>query len=174
MKRIRDLRQGFIDNYDYIVKMVKFKAKKFDLDYDDTLNVVLGKICKDDYKVIRSFRGASKFTTFLTVVINNIIYRHAKKRKIIPDIPTQINETPLDFLLNQQKLENQDLFSKNLNVLLDELHYKEKLVVKMTYFKGLKISQTSKILGISRYQVQKHLNSGLQVIRKKIEEITKN
>jgi RNA polymerase sigma factor (sigma-70 family) len=167
-------KQKLIEHYPYIMKIVQFKANQYDLDYDGILNFVLEKLCNDDYKIIRSFRGESKFTTFLTIVVNHMIFRYAGKKRYLPEVPIIISETPLDFLIKQQQMECEEYFLRSLPVLLDELDYKEKIIIKMKYFKGLKISKISRILGLTRYEIQKKLDSGLDFFKKKIKEICKN
>jgi RNA polymerase sigma factor (sigma-70 family) len=166
-------KEKLLENYPYIMKIVRFKTDQYDLDYDSTLNFILDKLSADDYKIIRSFRGKSKFTTFLTIVVNNMIFRYAGKNRNLPEMPTIISETPLDFLIRQQQMECKELFLKNLPGLLDELNYKEKVILKMRYFKDIKISRISRILGLTRYETQKKLDSGLNFLRKKIKEICK-
>lgn len=164
-------KQRLIEHYPYIMKIVQFKANQYDLDYDGTLNFVLEKLCNDDYKIIRSFRGESKLTTFLTIVVNHMIFRYAGKKRSLPEVSIIISETPLDFLIKQQQLECEELFLRNLPELLDRLDYKEKIVIKMKYFKGLKISEISRILELTRYEIQKKLDAGLDFFKKKIKEI---
>ncbi len=166
-------KQKLVEHYPYIMKIVQFKANQYDLDYDGILNFVLEKLCNDDYKIIRSFRGESKFTTFLTIVVNHMIFRYAGKKRYLPEMPIILSETPLDFLIKQQQLECEELFLRNLPELLDELDYKEKIIIKMKYFKGLKISQISRILGLTRYEIEKKLDAGLDFFKKKIKEICK-
>ena len=167
-------KKEFLKHYSYIIKIIKFKTNQYDLDYDDTLNFVLEKLCDNDFKIIRSFRGESKFTTFLTIVVNNMIYRFARKKKYQPETPANITETPFDFLIRQQNLKYQELLSKNLNLLLNELDYKEKLVLEMKYFKGLNINQISKVLGSNRYETKKKLDSGLELLKDKIKKMCEN
>jgi len=167
-------KQRLIEQYPYIMKIVQLKAYQYDLDYDGILNFVLEKLCNDDYKIIRSFRGESKFTTFLTIVVNHMIFRYAGKKRYLPEGPIIISETPLDFLIKQQQLECEELFLKKLPELLDELDYKEKIVIKMKYFKGLKISNIARILALTRYEIEKKLDAGLDFFKEKIKEICRN
>lgn len=168
-----DAKQELFKHYEYITKIIRLKTRHYDLDYDDTLNFVLKKLCDNDYKVIRSFRGESKFTTFLTVVVTHMIFRFAGGRKRPIEIHDTTGETPLDLLIGQLQLQRRELFTENLNQWLGELDYREKLVLEMKYFKGININQISKILGLTRYETQKKLNAGLDFLRDKIKEICK-
>lgn len=47
-------------------------------------------------------------------------------------------------------MECKELFLKSLPGLLDELNYKEKVILKMRYFKDIKISRISRMLGLTR------------------------
>lgn len=168
-----DSKEKLFEHYQYIVKIVQYKTNQYNLDYDGTLNFVLEKLCKDDYKIIRSFRGKSKFTTFLTVVVNHMIFRYAGKKQALPDLPVINSDTPLKILIKQQQLECEELFLRNLPGFLDELDYEAKLVLKMKYFKDLKISKISRILGLSRYEIQKKMVTAQDFLKKKINEICK-
>lgn len=161
------------EHYDYILKIVQIKTAQYGLDYDDCLNFVLNEISKDNHKRIKAFRGESKFTTFITVVINRLIISYARKIKKLPEMPAVIAETPMDILIEQQQKECKELFMKKLPELLDQLDFKERLVLKMRFFKDLKISQISDDLSLTRYEITKLLNSGLEFLRNRIIEICK-
>lgn len=161
------------EHYEYILKIVKYKTAQYGLDYDDCLNFVLDEISKDKHKKLRAFRGESKFTTFITVVVNRLIFSFARKNRKLPEMPVIIAETPLDILIEEQQKECKELFMKNLPELLNQLGIKERLVVKMKYFKGFNISQISNELKITRHEIEKMLNSSLEFFREKIKEICK-
>jgi RNA polymerase sigma factor (sigma-70 family) len=161
-------------HYPYIIKIVKYKTKQYNLDYDSTLNLVLEKLCDNDYKIIRAFRGESKFSTFITIVVNHMIFRFAKKKEALFEMPTIISETPLDLLIKQQKAKDEELFLNNLHQLFEHMDYEEKLILKMRFFKDLKISQISQITGLTRYQIQKKLDSGFEYLKGKIKNLKKN
>ncbi|MCK4944320.1 MAG: sigma-70 family RNA polymerase sigma factor [Candidatus Aminicenantes bacterium] len=168
-----DVEKDLFEHYDYIIKIIQRKTRQYDLDYDDTLNFVLDKISSENYKKIRSFRGESTFITYITVVVNRLIISFARKNKKIPEMPAIEIPTPLDILIQQQRIECKELFIKKLPELLNELSYKERLVLKMRFFKDLRISQIANDLRMTRYEINKLLNSGLDFLRNKIREICK-
>lgn len=166
-----EAKQNFFCHYAAILRMVQFNTQRYDLDYDDTLNFVLEKLCKNDYKAIRSFRGESKFTTFLTVIVNHSIYRFAGKKKHLIEPPENSIQSPLDSIFKQQNLRYQEIFNENLKSMLNDLDYKEKLVLKMKYYKNMKISQIAKLLGLNRYKTQKILNTAVENLKNKSKEM---
>jgi RNA polymerase sigma factor (sigma-70 family) len=168
-----DAKQELFKHYGYVTKIVRFKTNLYDLDYDDTLNFVFEKLCENDFKVIRSFQGESKFSTFLTVVVNHMIFRSARGKKHLTEVPDIAGETPLDLLIGQLQIQRLELFAENLNQWLGELDYQEKLVLEMKFFKGININQISKILGLTRYKTQKKMDAGLDFLRDKLREIRK-
>jgi RNA polymerase sigma factor (sigma-70 family) len=168
-----DVEKDLFEHYDYIIKIIKRKSRQYDLDYDDTLNFVLDKISQDNYKKIRVFRGESTFITYITVVVNRLIISYARKSKKLPEMPAIVTETPLDILIEKQQVECKELFIKKLPELFDELSYMERLVLKMKYFKDLKTSQIANDLKMTRYEINKLLNSGLDFLKEKIKEICK-
>jgi len=161
-------------HYPYIIKIVQHKTKQYELDYDTTLNLVLEKLCNDDYKIIRSFRGESKFSTFLTVVVNHMIFRIAKQKGNLPEMPMVISETPFDFLIKQHQHEVEEIFLNNLTLLFEDLDELQKLILRMKFFKDMKISRISKLLGLTRYEIHKNLSLGLEIIKEKFKELLKN
>lgn len=164
-------KQELFKHYDYVVRIVRYKTDLYGLDYDDTLNFVLEKLCDNDYKVLRSFRGESKFTTFLTVVVNHMIFRFARGKKRVVEIPDITDETPLDLLIAQLRVKRRELFTENLKQWLGELDTQEKLILEMKFFKGITLNRISKMLGLSRYEAQKKMNAGLDFLRDKLSEI---
>jgi RNA polymerase sigma factor for flagellar operon FliA len=65
----------FLDQLPYIEKVVAYLARRHALnafDEDDFGSWVKLKLLRDDYAVLRKFRGRSKITTFLTTVVNNL------------------------------------------------------------------------------------------------------
>jgi RNA polymerase sigma factor (sigma-70 family) len=168
-----DAEKILFEHYNYIQKIVQIKSNQYGLDYDDCLNFVLDKINQDDYKKIRAFKGESKFTTYITVVVNRLIISFARQKKKLPEIPEMIEQTPLDILIDKQKKEYQELFKKNLPELLNQLGVQERMVIKMKYFKDFNISQISQNLKITRYEIEKTLSSSLEFLKEKIKEICK-
>lgn len=166
-----DAEKILFEHYNYIQKIVQIKSNQYGLDYDDCLNFVLDKISQDDHKKIRAFKGESKFTTYITVVVNRLIISFARQKKKLPKIPEMIEQTPLDILIDKQKKEHQELFKKNLPELLNQLGVQERMVIKMKYFKNFNISQISQNLKITRYEIEKMLSSSLEFLREKMKEI---
>lgn len=172
-RKTMDAEKTFFENYSYVLKIVRNKTSQYGLDYDECFNFVLNEISRDNHKKIKAYRGECKFSTFITVVVNRLIISFARKNKILPEMPTIIAETPLDILIEQQQKECKELFTKNLPGLLKELSFKERLVLKMRYFKDFTISQISNELSITRYEINKMLNSSIVFLREKIKEICK-
>lgn len=166
-----DAKQILFEHYDYINKIVSIKSSQYDLDYDECLNYVLNEISRDDQKKIRAFKGKSKFTTFITVVVNRLVISFARKQKKLPDLPLFTPETPLDILLNRQQKESGELFAKHLPGWLAELEPTARLIVQMKYFKNLSISRISAQLGMNRYEINKKLDSILDHFRNKAEKL---
>lgn len=168
-----DAPQEIFKHYDYIVRIIRIKAAQYGLDYDDCLNFVLHEISKEDHRKIRAFRGESQFSTFITVVVNRLIISYARKLRQVPESSAIISETPLDILIEQQEKQLKAKIFKKLPELLDELGMKERLILKMCYFKGIKISQISRELSLTRYEIKNFLDSGLDYLRNRIREISK-
>jgi len=165
------IEKDLFEHYDYINKIIYNKTRRYDLDYDATLNFILDKISSNDYNIIRSFRGESSFVTYLTVVVNRLVISFARMQKKYPEMPVIVTETPLDILIQKQQDECRERIIKKLPELLGELGYQEKLVLKMKYFKNLRTSQIARELKMTRYETNKCENTVLDFLRKKIREI---
>jgi len=170
---VKEIKKEFFENYKYIEKIVSIKTSKYDLDYDDTLNYVLEKISENDYKKISGFRGESKFSTFITVVVNRLIYSFGRKKREVPEMPTFTEETPLDILLKQQELICKEKVLKKMSDLLLMLKTNERIVLKMRYLKDLKLSEISRSLNITRYEIKNLLKVSIDFFQRKIKEICK-
>jgi len=161
----------FFKHYSYVLKIIRFKAIRYGLDSDECINFVINKISQDNFNKIRAFKGTSKFTTYLTVVINRLIISYARKNKKIPAMPPIITKTPLDILIEQQQNEYTELIKANLPKLLHKLSSQERQVLKMKYFRELNINRIAEELQISRYKVNIILDSSLEYLRNKIKDI---
>ena len=168
-----DAKQVLFEHYEYVARIIRLKALQYGLDYDAALNFVLEKLCDNDYKVIRSFRGDSKFTTFLTVVVTHMVYRFAGGKKRVIEAAGSTGDTPLDLLIAKLQVQRRELFEENLTQWLEELDHQEKLILEMRFFKGISMNQISRLLGLTRYETQKKMKAGLDFLRERITEICK-
>jgi RNA polymerase sigma factor (sigma-70 family) len=100
-----------------------------------------------------------------------MIIRFAKKNKKIQEMPAIISETPLDVLINRQQLKYKEILLKNLPKWLNELDPREKIIVKMKYFEGHKIIQISRLLNLTKYEINKSLTSAIIFFKAKVREL---
>jgi DNA-directed RNA polymerase specialized sigma subunit len=86
-------------------------------------------------------------------------------------MPAMVTETPLDVLIQKQRDDCRERYIKKLPELIGELGSREKLILKMKFFKGFRTSQIARELKISRYEINKCEHALLDFFRKKIREI---
>jgi RNA polymerase sigma factor (sigma-70 family) len=169
-KLAMDAEQRIFEHYRTILKIVQVKSAQYGLDYDGCLNFVLNELRKNDHQKISAFRGESRFTTYLTVVVHRLIFTFARKNKKLPEIPDEMTETPLDILIEKQEKALTESVLREIPRLLDELGFMEKLILKMRFYKGFNISRISRELSMTRYEVKNTMESGLDLLREKVNQ----
>jgi RNA polymerase sigma factor (sigma-70 family) len=163
--------------YGYIVSVVEYHAKRFDLDHDDALNFVLDKLAANDYKKIRAYRGESSFKTFITTVVARLIYTYGRKvgsrekkvGELSHDVPDPNVRNPLEFLIEVEGERFKEKALQCLPGILKNLTKQEQRIIRMKYEWELKISTVSKTLGISRYRVERILEGAEFKIKQRLE-----
>lgn len=71
-----------------VLKAVNIAARRFDAteaDVEDAVGDVFVELLKDDAKALRSWRGESAFTTWLTVVARRVAIREFARRRPAPE-----------------------------------------------------------------------------------------
>jgi RNA polymerase sigma factor (sigma-70 family) len=166
-----------LEYYRYIVSIVEYHAKRFDLDRDDALNFVLEKLAGNNSKKIRDFKGKSSFKTFITTVVARLIYTYGRKvgsrgkkvGELSNDVPDPNTRNPLEFLIEIEDAWYKEKALQYLPGILKSLTKQEQRIIRMKHEWELKISTVSKIHGISRYRVERILGEAEFKIKQQLE-----
>lgn len=187
----------FWKHYRHIHSLVKQKSNRYDLDFDDVLNFVLGELIKNDFGKIRAYEGRKecKFKSFVTTVVTNLIYsflrkkisREKKLKEVEPGVFDQgksvenCSQTIFDQEIKEPlkiwlETEDSELIEEaliHLPKVLKNLGKEERLAIKMMYYKGLKISTIARELKLSRHRVKRILENAIYKIKGQLDEILK-
>lgn len=117
-------------------------------DRDDLVGDVLLNLLKDDFAVLRHFRGQSSLATYLTVVARRIVVRRLLHQKPVsrladaglrrPVPPAHASSDPDERVANRDEVER----------LLEGLHENEARVVRMYHLDGMSYHEISAATGV--------------------------
>lgn len=134
-------------------------------DREDLAADVFLTLVKDDFAVLRHFRGESSLATYLTVVTRRIVVHQLLKK----NSPARLNETPpplphhLDGHADAiERLQNREEVQR----LLDELDGSEAEVVRMYHLDGKSYQEISSLVGIPENSVGPTLSRARQKMRR--------
>ena len=119
------------------------------------------------YSKLRSFRHGSKLSTWMyRVVMNASIDSLRKRNKVIP-LEEAITKDEAASTAAVDNIQRKDIQERIQNVLAD-LPLRQKNVIILKHFEGLKISQISQVLGCSQSSVKTHLVRAISSLRRKL------
>ena len=132
-------------------------------DAKDICQEVLLKI----YKQLKSFRGASKVSTWIyRITVNSSIdfLRRRKKNVSLEEAITK-SDNSADKML--EHIENKDIHQR-VKESLKKLPLRQKNVIILKHYEGLKIKEISKVLGCSESSVKTHLTRAVKNLKKEM------
>ncbi|MCQ9205450.1 MAG: sigma-70 family RNA polymerase sigma factor [Omnitrophica bacterium] len=132
-------------------------------DAKDTCQDVLLKL----YRRLKSFRGASRISTWIYRVTINTCIDSLRKKKTTVSLDEAITKDEKSDILVTERVErkdNQIIIRKALEM----LSLRQKNVIILKHFEGLKIHQISEILGCSQSSIKTHLVRALDNLRKEL------
>jgi RNA polymerase sigma factor (sigma-70 family) len=179
--------QTFVIKYsNYIYKAI---VKYID-DYDEKMNVyleVLEKLKKNQFEKLKNFRFRSRLSTWLTVVTRNITIDYLRstygrdfRLKQITTLSYDTHQHIMNKLSDQKNPETEMIQKKSelsraeflgqLEKIIRDLDPKESLLIKLVYFKGIKIKDAGDMLNIP--SVYKSLSRIIKKIRNRVQHTT--
>jgi len=118
-------------------------------DREDLAAEVFLNIVKDDFALLRRFRGDSSLATYLTVVSRRIIVRELLKRKVTAPL-TAAGGAPADDSADaEQRITNRD----EVEQLMQQLDGAEAEVVRMYHLEGKSYREISQTVGMAENTV---------------------
>ncbi len=119
-------------------------------DRDDLCAEVFLNIVKDDFAVLRRFRGQSSLATYLTVIARRTAVRALLQRKDVAQLAGAATQYVADFRgVHEERIEDQDEVER----LLSELQGTEATVVRMFHLEGKSYQEIGDAVGLAENSV---------------------
>ncbi len=126
---------------------------------------IFQEVCLKIFKGLNSFRGKSKFTTWVYRITVNTSIDFLRKRKTSLELKEQCIKDTGDFLDEIDKKEKMAVLKKAV----DRLSDKQKKVFILRHFHNFTIKKISRILGCSQSSVKTHLIRAIENLKKVVK-----
>lgn len=147
--------QNFVDRYmGLVVHVINHTAqcRSYRLtaeDRDDLAAEVFLALVRDDFAVLRRFRGQSSLATYLTVIARRVVVRQLLNRKTT----APLSERELAAATHDPSPLEQTADREQVEQLLDKLDGTEATVVRMYHLEGKSYREISHAVGMSENSV---------------------
>jgi RNA polymerase sigma-70 factor, ECF subfamily len=159
---IQQIIDGDVSRFSYFVETYKDMAFSIAFrilnDEHDTEEVIQDSFLKA-YKAIKTFKGDSKFSTWLhKIVVNNSLNRLKKKKPIKNYANEEISEGHIEGVeYSYSKLDNRDQ-AKFINQALQKLNPEDRLILTLYYLHEHSVEEISFITEMSRENIKMKLH----------------
>lgn len=165
--------EDFVDRYmGLVIHVINHSAQCRSLrltneDREDFAGEVFWNIVRNDFALLRHFRGESSLATYLTVITRRIVVAKLLKRKPT----TTLGEHAADHAANghstatpadEELLQNKDEVER----LLDELESSEAQLVRLYHLEGKSYGEISSLTGLSENSIGPTLSRARDKMRK--------
>jgi RNA polymerase sigma-70 factor, ECF subfamily len=139
-------------------------------DRDDLVSEVFLNVLKDDFAILRRFRGQSSLATYLTVVVRRIVVRQMLRLKSgvgTDGDPQRVATTVVD-----TSSEPSEQFAKREEIerLLEELQESEARVVRMYHLEGRSYREISSAVGVPENSIGPILSRARSKLRRGVNQ----
>ena len=130
-----------------------------DVDRDDLGSEVMLAIVKDDFAVLRHFRGESSLATYLTVIARRVIVRKLLDRKSATSLRIEVPESAdvhssyAEAVSHQNSAEERVSNQEEVEHLLEGLNHSEQRVVRLYHLEGKSYQEISAQVGMPENSV---------------------
>ena len=139
-------------------------------DVDDLCGEIFLEILKDDYALLRRFRGNCSLATYLTVISRRISVRGIARRRIAAELG-HVNAHQVSLHKAKAKTTNNDQFriddQDEVNRLLNDLTENEAEVVRQYHLQGKSYREISNNLGIPENSIGPTLTRAREILKRK-------
>ena len=116
-------------------------------DRDDLSAEVFLTLIRDDFAVLRHFRGQSSLATYLTVIARRVVVHEIMKRPLAQQLSESVEGEPVsDAGLVEQRVEDREEVER----LLQELPARDAEIVRMYHLEGRSYDEISESTGIGQ------------------------
>ncbi len=164
--------EDFVDRYmGLVIHVINHSAQCRSLrltneDREDLAGEVFWNIVRNDFALLRHFRGESSLATYLTVITRRIVVAKLLKRKPTANLGEQAGDhaanghstVPAD----EELLQNRDEVER----LLDELESSEAQLVRLYHLEGKSYGEISSLTGMAENSIGPTLSRARDKMRK--------
>jgi RNA polymerase sigma-70 factor (ECF subfamily) len=168
--------EDFVDRYmGLVIHVINHSAQCRSLrltneDREDLAGEVFWNIVRNDFSLLRHFRGESSLATYLTVITRRIVVAKLLKRKPTTNLGEHAAEhtanghsaAPVDTTADMELLQNRDEVER----LLDELESTEAQLVRLYHLEGKSYGEISSLTGMSENSIGPTLSRARDKMRK--------
>jgi RNA polymerase sigma-70 factor (ECF subfamily) len=123
-------------------------------DRDDLCAEVLLNLIKDDFAVLRRFRGQASLATYLTVVARRIVVNQMLKGKSMAGLSEgAMREAARHVARAEDQLQEEILNREEVERLLEELKGREAEIVRMYHLEGKTYQEISSATGLAKNSI---------------------
>ncbi len=165
--------EDFVDRYmGLVIHVINHSAQCRSIrltaeDREDLAGEVFWNIVRNDFALLRHFRGESSLATYLTVITRRIVVAKLLKRKPTANLGEQAadhvsNGHSAPPLADEELLQNKDEIER----LLDELESSEAQLVRLYHLEGKSYGEISSLTGLSENSIGPTLSRARDKMRK--------
>ncbi len=164
--------EDFIDRYmGLIMHVIRHTAQCRGIrltpeDRDDLCAEVLLAVIRNDFSVLRNFRGESSLPTYLTVVARRVIVRELLARGPAGKLASPSQHLPQSIPDPHVNAEKQVIAREEVQHLLDGLQGTEALVVRMYHIEGKSYQEISTTVGMPENSIGPILSRAREKLRR--------
>ncbi|MCP4652919.1 MAG: sigma-70 family RNA polymerase sigma factor [Candidatus Omnitrophica bacterium] len=166
LAKLDELASGSDEAFEDILRLVYSDilniALKYLLNYEDAKDVSQ-EVSLKLYHKIKTYHRASKLSTWIYRVVVNACIDFLRRKKSVVSFNDAI-KTDTKAMDEVEKRDNQNLISKAIA----KLPNRQKNVIILKHFEGLKIAQISKVLRCSQSSVKTHLYRAIDSLRNEL------
>jgi RNA polymerase sigma-70 factor (ECF subfamily) len=135
-------------------------------DRDDLCAEVFLGVIRNDFAVLRSFRGQSSLATYLTVVARRIVVRDLLARGPGPRLAVGTQHSPQTIPDPHVGVEKRAIDREEVEQLLESLQDTEALVVRMFYLEDKSYQEISMVVGMPENSIGPILSRARDKLRR--------
>jgi RNA polymerase sigma-70 factor (ECF subfamily) len=144
--------EDFVDRFTgLVVHVINHSAQSRSIrlgreDFEDLASEVFLAVLRDDFAVLRHFRGHSSLATYLTVVARRVVVRELLARK-------QASSLAANHVVAEAEIEPRIHDREEVDRLLEELEPGEAHIVRLFHLDGLSYHEISQATGITENSI---------------------
>ena len=164
--------EDFVDRFmGLVVHVVNHTAQSRSLrltpqDREDLCAEVFLAIIRDDFAVLRNFRGQSSLATYLTVVARRVVVREMLRRQTRNNLPASTSLVASARQPDGRDSEQRSSDREEVEQLLRQLDGHEATIVRMYHLEGKSYQEISTAVGIAENSVGPTVSRARQKMRR--------